>query len=136
MMSDIRYFWRAATVYAIMLRRKKDAFHLFSYCAGYDIPCYRTPAQQSASSNLTRKVQVHEKLDVPLLTTSSKVNLRLSHFKHQYVFVFGQTELPSCSGARVQVRLARPRMIRLHTPAVDRKTRGRGTEKAACAQND
>ena len=52
---------------------------------------------------------------------SSKVNLRLSHFKHQYVFVFGQTELPFCSGARVQVRLARPRMIRLHTPAVDRK---------------
>ena len=51
-------------------------------------------------------------------------------------FVFGQTELPFCSGARVQVRLARPRMIRLHTPAVDRKTRGRGTEKAACAQND
>ena len=120
-MFDIRYFWRAATVYAIMLRRKQDAFHLFSYCAGYDIPCYRTTAQQSASSNLTRKVQVHEKLDVPLLTTSSKVNLRLSHFKHQYVFVFGQTELPFCSGARVQVRLARPRMIRLHTPVVDRK---------------
>ena len=88
MMFDIRYFWRAATVYAIMFRRKKDAFHLFSYCAGYDIPCYRTTAQQSASSNLTRKVEVHEKLDVPLLTTSSKVNLRLSHFKHQYVFVF------------------------------------------------
>ena len=28
-MFDIRYFWRAATVYAIMLRRKKDAFHGF-----------------------------------------------------------------------------------------------------------
>ena len=64
------------------------AYSSFSYCAGYDIPCYRTTAQQSASSNLTRKVEVHEKLDVPLLTTSSKVNLRLSHFKHQYVFVF------------------------------------------------
>ena len=87
MMFDIRYFWRAATVYAIMLRRKQDAFHLFSYCAGYDIPCYRTPAQQSASSNLTRKVQVHEKLDVPLFN---------DFFESELAFVAFQTPICFC----------------------------------------
>ena len=92
-MFDIRYFWRAATVYARMLRRKKDGFHLFSYRAGYDIPCYRTTAQQAASSNLTQKVQGHEKLHVPREAPCSTFN---DFFESELAFVAFQTPICFC----------------------------------------